>query len=86
MVVSYGMFLVFGALGGLARAVVGYVKQARKDDDFKPHWRGVLWNIGGSIIIGAVVGLVIDTNPATAIAGGYAGIDVLSNLPHFIPK
>jgi len=78
---NYLLFLVFGALGGLARGVVGaYKNSLYVGHDKKIQWEKMLVNIGGSLIIGAVVGIIVDTNPILALTSGYAGIDILESV------
>lgn len=77
----YITFLAFGALGGLARGVVGALKSFRPVGNSRSiDLRKLFFNIIGATIIGAVVGIVIDINPVTALASGYAGIDVIDTI------
>ena len=78
---EYLTFLGFGALGGLARGVMGALKSFRPVGNSRTiDWKKLGFNIGASTVIGAVVGVVADTNPITALASGYAGIDVIEGL------
>ena len=78
---SYTQFLLFGALGGLARAFVGIAKHFKNNgEEGELSWKKILLSIVGSGVVGAVVGLLVDQNPVTACASGYAGIDVIEAL------
>ena len=78
---SYAQFLLFGALGGAARGLVGALKSFRPVGNSRTlDWKKLGINIVSSVVIGAVVGLLVDINPVTACASGYAGIDVIESL------
>ena len=78
---NYLQFLFFGALGGLARGVVGAYKNSLYiGKDKKIDWKKLIFSIGGSCVIGSVVGIIVDTNPILALTSGYAGIDVIESL------
>jgi hypothetical protein len=83
--------LLAGALGGLVRGIVGFVKYqfAYKNVQFKPTYVATL------MAISAFVGLTVtwsivesgisspflsDINPAIAFIVGYAGGDLVENL------
>ena len=78
---NYLTFLLFGAIGGFARGMVGAMKLF-KDSEHKEklEWGKLLINIIGSAVIGAVVGVIVDINPVTAITSGYAGIDLIESV------
>ena len=77
----YAQFLLYGAVGGLARGLLGAYKGSlqignkRKVDKFK-----LFINIITSTVVGALVGLIVDTNPVTAATAGYVGIDVIESV------
>ncbi len=74
-------FLFFGALGGLARGFVGAYKHSLPIGNSKKlDIPRLLIQIVGACVIGGVVGLIVDQNPITALASGYAGIDIISNV------
>ena len=78
---DYLLFLLSGALGGLARGVVGaYKNSLYVGNNKKLDWGKLGFQIGGSCIIGGVVGFVVDQNPITALASGYAGIDIADSV------
>ena len=74
------LFLVWGGLGGLCRSLVGLTKQARSTKRFVVNWQKAGINIVGCVIIGAVVGFIIDKNPLIALSVVYAGIDLIENV------
>ena len=78
---TFATFLLFGAVGGLARGFVGALKSfrpvgAKRSLDMKKLWINIL----GSMAIGAVVGLLVDINPIVACTAGYAGIDIIETI------
>ena len=80
-------FLLFGALGGLARGIVGaYKNSLYVGNNKKINWGKMAFNILGSLVIGGVVGFVVDVNPITALASGYAGIDVIDSVMQLSKK
>jgi len=77
----YTTFLLCGALGGLARGLIGAMKLFKDSENKeKIEWQKMSINIAGATVIGAVVGLIVDVNPVTAVTSGYAGIDVIESL------
>ena len=68
-------FFVFGALGGLCRGFFGYIKS---NEDFSI--KKTLPSIFGSMVIGATIGAVVDTNFYLSLTSGYMGIDIFDNL------
>ena len=78
---EYLQFLLFGAVGGLARGLLGAYKHSLKPGNRHKVSMKTLWlNIGAATLIGSVVGLIIDTNPVLACTSGYAGIDVIEGV------
>jgi len=78
---DYLTFLFFGALGGLARGFVGALKSFRPvGNKRKLDLPKLILNIAGSMVIGGVVGVIVDVNPVTALCSGYAGIDLIENV------
>jgi len=74
-------FLLFGALGGLARGLIGAYKNSLNIGEGKKiEWGKMGLQIGCSLVIGAVVGFVVDQNPVTALASGYAGLDLIESV------
>ena len=60
---SYAQFLLFGALGGLARGLLGAYKNSLKIGNGKKiDWKKMGLNIIVATVIGAVVGLIVDQN------------------------
>jgi hypothetical protein len=83
--------LVFGALGGAARGLVGFMKHFQAYKEVKFRWQ----YFGMSVVISAAVGLAvvwaidssgiklvdaIGINPGLALIIGYAGGDAVENL------
>ena len=83
--------LLAGALGGLVRGIVGFIKHqfAYKNVDFKPGYIVMI------MVLSAVVGLSVtwaivfseleivaltQINPAISFIVGYAGGDIIENL------
>jgi len=78
---SYAHFLLFGAIGGLARGLLGaYKNSLHIGHEKKINWGKMFLNIGAATVVGAVVGLVVDMNPITACCAGYAGIDIIESV------
>jgi len=74
-------YLCFGAIGGLARGVVGaYKNSLYVGNGKKINWGKLIFNIVGSAVIGSVVGAIVDTNPVLALTSGYAGIDIIESV------
>lgn len=77
----YIQFLLFGAVGGLARGLLGaYKNSLNPRNSAKIQWGKMLMNIAVATVIGGVVGLIVDINPITAVASGYAGIDIIESV------
>lgn len=85
------VLLFAGAVGGLVRGIVGFIKHqfAYKNVEFKPLY------ISGMMVLSALVGLtvtwavvssgleivaLVEINPAIAFIVGYAGGDLIENL------
>ena len=78
---QYLTFLLYGALGGLARGLIGTMKCFKNSNKSETlNWPKMIINIAGSTVIGAVVGLIVDVNPVTACSAGYAGVDIIEGL------
>ena len=74
-------FLLFGAVGGLARGLLGAYKNSMKlGEQRKLTWSKMLFNIITAMIVGAVVGMIVDGDPVTATCSGYVGIDVIEGI------
>lgn len=83
--------LIFGALGGVARGLVGYLKHFQAYKEVKFRWQ----YFGMSVVISAAVGLAVvwaldssgiklignvGINPGLALIIGYAGGDAVENI------
>lgn len=74
------IFLLAGFLGGIIRGLVGFVKNKtlEKANHFKPTY--FLATIVISGIVGAVAGILADTEWQVSFLAGYAGTDFIENL------
>lgn len=86
-----GFLLIYGALGGIVRGLVGYMKYQFSYKNVPFNWRyflivvglsagvgmSVTWAINGS---GITVYGISELNPALAFIIGYAGGDFLENV------
>ncbi|GAI67723.1 unnamed protein product, partial [marine sediment metagenome] len=73
--------LLFGAIGGLARGLLGAYKNSMNlGERRKIIWGRMLLNIITAMIVGGVVGMIVDGDPVTACASGYVGIDVIESV------
>lgn len=90
------LILLFGALGGVARGLVGFVKYYSSYKNVTFSWRYISLTVGISAVLGLGVvwaikgsGLSFEgvtLNPAIAFILGYAGGDVLENLYKILVK
>lgn len=89
--------LIFGALGGIIRGLVGYLKHFQAYKSVKFEWKYFGMAVGISAAAGlAVVWSIVDAgitfaegmqiNAGLAIIIGYAGGDALENLYKIILK
>ncbi len=71
---------LFGFIGGLARACVGFLKYSYGTK--KPKFRSsAFWfTFIASGFIGIFSGLLVSTNFALALLAGYAGTDLLESI------
>lgn len=83
--------ILFGALGGVARGLVGYMKhfQAYKNVEFSWSYFGMSVGISAAVglavvwaLVGANITLIegMAINPALAFIIGYAGGDAIENI------
>jgi len=74
-------FLLFGAIGGLARGLLGAYKNSMKlGEQRKINWSKMFLNIITAMVVGAVVGAIVDTDPVLALTSGYMGIDIIESV------
>ena len=89
--------LIFGALGGVARGLVGYSKYFRSYRDLEFSWPYFGMTVGISTFVGFLAVWAIDgagvqfaegvnINPAIALIIGYAGGDAVENIYKIIAK
>ena len=74
------IFLLAGFSGGIIRGLVGFVKNKtiEKADHFKPQYFLITILIFG--IVGAVAGILADTEWQVSFLVGYAGTDFIESL------
>ena len=74
------IFLLAGFSGGIIRGLVGFVKNKtiEKADHFKPQYFLITILISG--IVGAVAGILADTEWQVSFLVGYAGTDFIESL------
>jgi len=72
------LYAVLGATGGLIRAIIGAQKALKQKKKFKLNYFLMTVIIAG--IIGAILGMTIETNKLIALTAGYAGTDLLEGL------
>jgi len=77
---KYLIYILAGFLGGIIRGLVGFVKNKtiEKADHFKPQYFLVTILISG--LVGAVAGVLADTEWQVSFLAGYAGTDFIENL------
>jgi len=71
---------LFGLLGGLLRAIVGFIKNYRIKRNIKFKFNYFVITIIISAFIGMLLSLAFATNYLVYLIVGYAGIDLLENL------
>ena len=71
-------YALFGLLGGLARAGVGFLKAMRNDVDINWKYTGI--TVVSSAVIGAAAGILFDSDPKMSVVAGYIGTDLLENV------
>lgn len=84
------LILLFGALGGVARGLAGFIKYYTSYKNVPFSWKYFLFTVGVSAAIGLGAAWTlkssgisfegITVNPAIAFMFGYAGGDVLENI------
>lgn len=89
--------LIYGALGGVGRGLVGYIKYFLSYKDVRFSWNYFMMSVVISALAGGAAMWVIDgagisfadeieINPAIAFIIGYAGGDALENLYKIVTK
>jgi hypothetical protein len=71
---------LFGFIGGLTRACVGFIKNSYGNKKIKFNSFAFWFTFIASGIIGVFAGLVVSTNFALALLAGYAGTDLIENI------
>lgn len=72
--------LALGAIGGLARSVVGIVKHFSTEKNPVFDTKYFFITLIGSSLIGAFVGVLMPSDYRIVLASGYLGIDVVEGL------
>ena len=74
------VYFIAGFCGGIIRGLVGFVKNKtlEKANHFKPQYFLITILISG--IVGAVAGILADTEWQISFLAGYAGTDFIENL------
>lgn len=77
---KYLIYILVGFMGGIIRALVGFVKNKtiEKTDHFKPQYFVITILISG--VIGVAAGALADTEWQVSFLAGYAGTDFIENL------
>lgn len=73
--------VIFGALGGFVRALVGiakYFEKNKKDQKFRLSY--VLYTIFIAALVGGIAGIFANGDWKLALIVGYAGTDFLEGL------
>ncbi len=88
--------LICGALGGVARGLLGYSKYVRSYKSVTFNWKYFATTVGTSLVVGAgAVWVIKDSgmsfegfavNNAVAVIIGYAGGDAVENIYRAILK
>ena len=72
------VFVLIGVLGGLVRALYGFMKAVNKGQEINlTYFFSTLFVAG---IIGGVLGTIFNTDYRITALAGYAGTDVLDNI------
>jgi len=84
---DYLLFLLFGAMGGFIRSLIGgYKNSLNVGAGKKLEWGKMLFNILVSTAVGAFVGFLVDQNLITAACAGYAGLDIIESCVKLVKK
>ena len=77
---KYYIYILAGFLGGIIRALVGFIKNKtiEKADHFRPQYFLITILISG--VVGAAAGALADTKWQVSFLAGYAGTDFIENL------
>lgn len=69
---------VFGGLGGVLRAVVGWVKAIKDKKKFNLPYFMTTSALG--VVVGMITGMLLSLDWRLAFVSGYAGTDVLEGI------
>jgi hypothetical protein len=71
---------LFGFIGGLTRACVGFMKNRYQNKKIKFKSNSFWFTFIASGIIGLFAGLLVSTNFTLSLLAGYAGTDFIENV------
>ncbi len=77
---------LFGLLGGLLRAIVGFLKHYRISNKTKFKTTYFILTLIFSALIGMIISTALSANYLVNLIAGYAGIDILENFMKIIKK
>lgn len=74
--------LILGAIGQLARSIIGLYKLRLKDGaNWKPDWMFLGISVASGGVVGIVAGVLLETTSASILIPlGYTGVDALEGL------
>lgn len=77
---KYLIYILAGFIGGIIRALVGFVKNKaiEKANHFRPQYFLITILISG--VVGTAAGSLADTEWQVSFLAGYAGTDFIENL------
>ena len=84
--VNLAVSALFGAIGGLIRALVGLLKHYRIDKNTKFKINYFFVTLVVSALIGTFVSLAFSANYIISLVIGYAGTDLLENLVRAVKR
>ena len=76
----YLLSAVFGLIGGITRALVGILKDKRKNKRFKFKAFDFFFTIIASGFIGLFAGLLVMPDAKLSLLAGYAGTDFIESI------
>ena len=72
--------IMLGAVGGLARSVVGIVKHFSTEKNPEFNVKYIITTTIGAAVIGAFVGVLVPNDYRIVLASGYLGTDIIEGL------
>ncbi|MEK6947663.1 MAG: hypothetical protein AABX19_00315 [Nanoarchaeota archaeon] len=71
---------LFGLIGGIARALLGFMKHYRVSKKNRFSFNYFLFTILISGFVGMFVSLVVTSSYSLSLISGYVGIDIIENV------